>query len=52
MPIRNTDHMVIGVAQAVNKLTARDVSFDEHDEKVSDPYDLASPARASLMINR
>ena len=35
MPIKDNDGEVIGVAQAVNKLSIRDMPFNEHDEKVS-----------------
>ena len=34
MPIKDNDGEVIGVAQAVNKLSIRDMPFNEHDEKV------------------
>ena len=35
MPIKDNDGEVIGVAQAVNKMSIRDMPFNEHDEKVS-----------------
>ena len=34
MPIKDVAGEVIGVAQAVNKITSKDEPFDEHDEKV------------------
>ena len=34
MPIKDSDGEVIGVAQAVNKMSIRDAPFNEHDEKV------------------
>ena len=35
MPIKDSDGEVIGVAQAINKISVKDEPFDEHDEKVS-----------------
>ena len=34
MPIKDSDGEVIGVAQAINKISVKDEPFDEHDEKV------------------
>lgn len=34
MAIKDSDGEVIGVAQAINKISVRDEPFDEHDEKV------------------
>lgn len=34
MPIKDCSGKVIGVAQAVNKISIQDEPFDEHDEKV------------------
>lgn len=34
MPIKDLDGEVLGVAQAINKISAKDEPFDEHDEKV------------------
>lgn len=34
MPIKDASGEVLGVAQAVNKLSLKDEPFDEHDEKV------------------
>ena len=34
MPIKDGDGIVVGVAQAINKVTPKDEPFDEHDEKV------------------
>ena len=34
MPIKDNDGEVIGVAQAINKISVKDEPFDEHDEKV------------------
>lgn len=35
MPIKDNEGEVIGVAQAVNKVVNRNLSFNEHDEKVT-----------------
>ena len=34
MPIKDSEGVVIGVAQAVNKVDNKTKSFNEHDEKV------------------
>ena len=34
MPIKDADGEVVGVAQAINKISVKDEPFDEHDEKV------------------
>jgi len=34
MPLKNSRGDVIGVAQAINKITCRDEPFSKHDEKV------------------
>ena len=34
MPIKDMNGDVIGVAQAINKISVKDEPFDEHDEKV------------------
>lgn len=34
MPIKDSEGEVIGVAQAINKISVKDEPFDEHDEKV------------------
>ena len=34
MPLKNSRGDVIGVAQAINKITCRDELFSKHDEKV------------------
>lgn len=34
MPIKDNEGEVIGVAQAINKVTNRNIPFNEHDEKV------------------
>jgi hypothetical protein len=34
MPIKDNEGEVIGVAQAINKVTNRNQPFTEHDEKV------------------
>lgn len=33
MPIKDNEGEVIGVAQAINKVTNRNLPFTEHDEK-------------------
>nr|KAG5710172.1 hypothetical protein BaRGS_006691 [Batillaria attramentaria] len=38
MPIKDSDGVVIGVAQAINKISVKDEPFDEHDEKVFASY--------------
>lgn len=38
MPIKDCTGKVIGVAQAVNKISIQDEPFDEHDEKVFGSY--------------
>ncbi|XP_064594905.1 dual 3',5'-cyclic-AMP and -GMP phosphodiesterase 11-like isoform X2 [Liolophura sinensis] len=38
MPIKDSEGDVIGVAQAVNKISPQDEPFDEHDEKVFASY--------------
>ncbi|XP_055875017.1 dual 3',5'-cyclic-AMP and -GMP phosphodiesterase 11-like isoform X2 [Biomphalaria glabrata] len=38
MPIKDSEGEVIGVAQAINKISAKDEPFDEHDEKVFGTY--------------
>ncbi|XP_071105991.1 dual 3',5'-cyclic-AMP and -GMP phosphodiesterase 11-like isoform X1 [Haliotis cracherodii] len=38
MAIKDSDGEVIGVAQAINKISVRDEPFDEHDEKVFASY--------------
>jgi len=35
MPLKNAKDEVIGVAQAINKISAREEPFNKHDEKVS-----------------
>jgi len=34
MPLKNSSDEVIGVAQAINKISVRGESFDKHDEQV------------------
>ena len=34
MPVKDMGGTVIGVAQAINKISLKDDPFDEHDEKV------------------
>ena len=34
MPLKNSSDEVIGVAQAINKISVRSEPFDKHDEKV------------------
>ena len=34
MPIKDNEGKVLGVAQAINKISAKEEQFDEHDEKV------------------
>ncbi|XP_059167977.1 dual 3',5'-cyclic-AMP and -GMP phosphodiesterase 11-like isoform X2 [Physella acuta] len=38
MPIKDSEGEVIGVAQAINKISVKDEPFDEHDEKVFASY--------------
>ncbi|ESP03832.1 hypothetical protein LOTGIDRAFT_156431 [Lottia gigantea] len=38
MPLKDRDGVVIGVAQAINKISPADEPFDEHDEKVFGSY--------------